>query len=80
MLVTRDKDRWECTPDELGKIPDKIRPEVERLLQTPLDHHLRVFAQPGGLPQGNMIYFGDAARSKYRRSAIAEMQRQMRTT
>ncbi len=76
VLVTRDKDRWECTPDELGKLPDKIRPEVERLLQTPLDHHLRVFAQPGGLPQGNMIYFGDAHGANMEKR-IAEMQRQI---
>ena len=31
VVVTREKDRWAGTSDDLSKIPEKVRPEVERL-------------------------------------------------
>jgi hypothetical protein len=60
VVVTREKDRWAGTSDDLSKIPEKVRPEVERLLHSPMDH-VRFFASPAGPAQGNVFYFGGAA-------------------
>jgi len=46
VLVTHDKDRWEGTSNDLSKIPEKIRPEVERLLHPAFDHN-RIFYRAG---------------------------------
>ena len=48
VVVTHEKERWEGTSDDLGKIPEKTRPEVERLLNSPMDH-VRFFASPTGM-------------------------------
>jgi hypothetical protein len=59
VIVTRDKERWEGTSEDLSKIPEKIRPEVERLLRSPMDH-IRFFTSPAGPAQVNAMYFGGA--------------------
>ena len=38
VVVTHDKDKWEGTSSDLSKIPEKIRPEVEKLLHPAFDH------------------------------------------
>jgi len=48
VVVIREKERWEGTADDLSKIPEKTRPEVERLLTSPMDH-VRFFASPTGM-------------------------------
>ncbi len=60
VVVTHDKDKWEGTSKDLSKIPEKIRPEVEKLLHPAFDH-LRVLATTDGLGGGNAVYFGGAA-------------------
>ncbi len=85
VVVTRDKDRWEGTSDDLSKIPEKVRSEVERLLQALSDLHL--FARRPARRQGNMIFFGGAVHSHgmpgtiaARRTSekrLAEMQKQI---
>jgi hypothetical protein len=57
VVVTRDKERSEGTAGDLGKIPEKIRPEVERLLNSPMGN-INSFAPPGEAAKGNMMYFG----------------------
>jgi membrane-associated protease RseP (regulator of RpoE activity) len=57
VVVTHDKERSEGSSSDLTKIPEKIRPEVERLLNSPLGH-INFFAAPGEGGQGNMMYFG----------------------
>jgi membrane-associated protease RseP (regulator of RpoE activity) len=47
VVVTHDKDKWEGTSGDLSKIPEKIRPEVEKLLRTAFDH-FHVLATPSG--------------------------------
>ncbi len=47
VTVTRDKEKWEGTANNLSKIPEKIRPEVEKLLHPAFDN-LRVLATTGG--------------------------------
>ena len=47
VVVTRDKDKWEGTSGDLSKIPEKIRPEVQRLLHPAFDH-FHAFTVPGG--------------------------------
>ena len=37
VVVTHDKDKWEGTSSDLSKIPEKIRPEVEKLLHPAFD-------------------------------------------
>jgi LysM repeat protein len=60
VVVTRDKEKWEGVSSDLSKIPEKIRPEVEKLLHPAFDHH-RFFGASGGLAGGNVTYFGGAA-------------------
>ena len=60
VVVTHDKERWEGTPGDLSKIPEKIRPEVERLLNSPMAR-MNFFAAPGEAAHGNMMYFGGPA-------------------
>ena len=57
VLVTHDKDKWEGTSADLSKIPEKIRPEVEKLLHPAFDHN-RFFAKTG---EGTVTIVGDAA-------------------
>ena len=59
VVVTHDKEKWEGTSGDLSKIPEKIRPEVEKLLH-PVFDHMRVLATSGGAAGGNMTYFGGA--------------------
>jgi hypothetical protein len=59
VTVTRDKEKWEGTSADLSKIPEKIRPEVEKLLQPAFDHN-RVFAGPGETLSGPVTIFGSA--------------------
>jgi hypothetical protein len=47
VTVTRDKEKWEGTANDLSKIPEKIRPEVEKLLHPAFDN-LQVLATTGG--------------------------------
>ena len=76
IVVTRGKEKWEGTSGDLSKIPEKIRPEVEKLLH-PVFDHMRVLATgyplagrgpaggavPPPLPGGgNVIFFNGAAR------------------
>ena len=60
IVVTRDKDKWEGTSSDLSKIPEKIRPEVEKLLHPAFDpmHVLSTVGEPAG---GNATYLGGAA-------------------
>ena len=58
-MVTHDKDKWEGTSGDLSKIPEKIRPEVEKLLHPAFDH-IRVLATAGEPAGGNVTYFGSA--------------------
>jgi hypothetical protein len=54
VLVKHDKDKWEATSDDLSKIPEKVRPEVEKLLHATRDHQL-FFAlnrSPAGVAAG----------------------------
>lgn len=60
VVVTNGKDRWEGTSEDLDKIPEKIRPEVKKHLESMSDH-VRIFAAPGGPGSGNVLYFGGAA-------------------
>jgi len=57
VVVTHDKDKWEGTSGDLSKIPEKIRPEVEKLLHPAFDH-MRVLATAGQSAGGNVTYFG----------------------
>jgi hypothetical protein len=56
VVVTRDKDKWEGTFDDLSKIPEKLRPEVEKLLHWGFDQ-IRILATAGG-PGGPVMAFG----------------------
>ena len=47
VVVTHDKDKWEGTSGDLSKIPEKIRPEVEKLLHPAFDH-MRVSSASDG--------------------------------
>jgi membrane-associated protease RseP (regulator of RpoE activity) len=86
VIVTQDKDRWEGTSDDLSRIPDTARREVEKLLKAPTEHIL-LSASPAGRAQGNVIYFGPAPSAVGTPSAnsvgpdmekrLAEMQRQI---
>ncbi len=60
VVVTHDKDKWEGTSGDLSKIPEKIRPEVEKLLHPAFDH-MHVMATTGGPIGGNVTYFGSPA-------------------
>jgi hypothetical protein len=60
VVVTRDKQRWEGTSDDVSKIPEGVRAEVERLLHSPVDH-IRLFTSPAAPAPGNVIYFGGPA-------------------
>jgi hypothetical protein len=59
VMVTHDKDKWEGTSGDLSKIPEKIRPEVEKLLRPAFDH-FHVFAAPGEPAGGSATYFSGA--------------------
>ena len=59
VVVTHDKEKWEGTSGDLSKIPEKLRPEVEKLLHPAFDH-LRVMATSGEPAGGNMVYFRGA--------------------
>lgn len=61
VIATRGKERWEATSDDLSKLPETLRPAVERLLQAPADH-VHLFVSPGGPAHGNVIFFGGDAR------------------
>ena len=39
VVVTHGKDKWEGTSSDLSKIPEKVRPEVEKLLRSAFDHN-----------------------------------------
>ncbi len=56
VVVTRDKDKWEGTSGDLSKIPEKIRPEVEKLLRPPFDRN-RFFTRTG---EGTVTIVGSA--------------------
>jgi membrane-associated protease RseP (regulator of RpoE activity) len=56
VVVTREKDRWEATSDDLSKLPEKTRPEVERLLRSSTDR-IHLLAAPGPAPAG-VVYLG----------------------
>ena len=71
--MKHDKDRWEGTSDDLSKIPEKIRPEVDRLLQSPADT-IHLFASPAGPAQGNVVFFGIEPNVEKR---LADMQKQI---
>ncbi len=58
VLVTHDKEKWEGTSNNLSKIPEKIRPEIEKLLHIFFDR-IQI-AKPGGPDGGTGIYFGSA--------------------
>jgi hypothetical protein len=45
IVVTRDKDKWEGTAKDLSKIPEKIRPEVEKMLHQAFEHNFAYAAQ-----------------------------------
>jgi len=47
VVVARDKEKWEGTSNDLSKIPDKVRAEVEKLLHPAFDDP-RVFRLPAG--------------------------------
>ena len=47
VVVTHDKDKWEGTSSDLSKIPEKIRPEVEKLLHPAFDHNRMSSASDG---------------------------------
>ncbi len=34
VVVTRDKEKWEGTSDDLSKVPERVRPEVQKLLES----------------------------------------------
>ena len=55
VVVTHDKDRWEAASDDLSKLPEKIRPEVERLLNSPIGH-MNFLRAPGETAKGNVMY------------------------
>ena len=48
VVVTHDKDKWKGTANDLSKIPEKLRPEVEKLLHPAFDQ-MRVLATTGGV-------------------------------
>ena len=56
VVVTHDKDKWEGTSGDLSKFPEKIRPEMERLLHPAFDHK-RFFLRTG---EGSMTLSGSA--------------------
>jgi hypothetical protein len=60
VIVTRDKEKWEGTANDLSKIPEKVRPEVEKLLH-PTGDNFRFFAAPGNRAGGAVTVFGGSA-------------------
>ncbi len=46
VVVTHDKEKWEGTAKDLSKIPEKIRPEIERLLYPAFELN-NLFARTG---------------------------------
>jgi hypothetical protein len=60
VVVTHDKDQWEGTSADLSKIPENIRPEVERLLGSPAGH-MQFFASPDEAMPGNTMTFSGRA-------------------
>ena len=49
IVVTHDKEKWEGTAGDLSKVPEKVRPEVEKLLRSTFDH-MRFLATTGEGP------------------------------
>jgi hypothetical protein len=60
VVVRHDNKRSEGTSGDLSNIPEKIRPEVERLLNTPMGH-INFFAPSDNSAAGNMMYFGGSS-------------------
>jgi hypothetical protein len=58
VVVTRDKEKWEGTSNDLSKIPENIRPDVERLLHPAFDHD-SFFAKQGAT--GTIVAGGPVA-------------------
>jgi hypothetical protein len=54
--VTRDKEKWEATADDLSAIPESIRPDVKKLLSTAFDHNFIYQVQGAG--PNNMTFSG----------------------
>jgi hypothetical protein len=60
VVVTRGKEKWEGTSEDLNKIPEKIRSEVKNLVHSKVDL-MRVLATTSGPGEtGNLAYFGSA--------------------
>ena len=57
VVVTHGKQKWEGTSADLSKIPENIRPEVEKLLHTTFEH-MRVVPSTGLPAGGNVTFFG----------------------
>ncbi len=55
VVVTHGKDKWEGTSADLSKIPEMIRPEVEKLLHAGIDRN-HFFARTGA---GTLTIVGD---------------------
>ena len=55
ITVTKDKEKWEVTENELGKLPEQIRPQVEQMLHGSSVH---VFTAPGQPMMGGGGNFG----------------------
>ncbi len=71
VVVTQDKDRFEGTSADLKKIPEKMRPEVERLLHSPMGKY---FGSPA--PQSGELPGMTAIRPNIEKR-LAEMQKQI---
>lgn len=48
ITVTREKEKWEATEADLSKLPEKVRPEVQRMLHQGAIHFGTVIAPPMG--------------------------------
>ena len=57
VVVTHGKQKWEGTSADLSKMPENIRPEVEKLLHTTFEH-MRVVPSAGLPAGGNVTFFG----------------------
>lgn len=49
VTVTKDKEKWEATENDLSKLPEKVRPEVEKMLHAgPMGVFSGAFSGSGG--------------------------------
>jgi hypothetical protein len=46
IVLTKGKEKWEAVEGDLGKLPEKVRPEVEKMLRATATSGIRAFAVP----------------------------------